>query len=58
MCDVQRYVIYSETEVDYDGDIVGNYLESVESDHGDWVMWEDVQVLLSRIKELEAELNE
>lgn len=55
---VQRYVIYAETETDYEGNILGNYIDSVESVCGNWVMWDDVQALLSRIKELEAELNE
>lgn len=52
--DIKRYDIYAENSYDYEGEIIGNYLEVEEDSNGDWVRAEDADALIKRIQELEA----
>ena len=54
MNDIKRYDIYPENFYDYEGEVIGTYLEVDEHPTGDWVRAEEVERLLQRIKELEA----
>lgn len=51
---LKRYDIYAENSYDYEGEVIGTYIEVVEDSNGDWVRAEDADALLKRIQELEA----
>lgn len=48
-----RYEIEAENSYDYEGDIVGTYVDCYEDPNGDWVKWEDVQTLIKENKRLQ-----
>lgn len=50
---VYRY--YPENRVDYDGEILGCYMEY--NDHGEYVSYEDYEMLLNAYKELKQRME-
>lgn len=56
--DITRYDLYAENSHDYEGEVIGTYLEIVESTHGEWAYHEDVLPLLGRITFLENRVKD